>query len=171
MLLVASAATFFTSCDDVDDDITGTFDGDKYYGTFTVTMPAMYGGATTDPSEATFYFDTENDMATVSMAEICFTASMDMGVTMPALDIIMPNIPMVSEGVYESASVTPTMTDGQPYDDTIIKSITDVSVVDSELSTADMLTVSFDCTVEIDMMGTGTATPITFTINYTGYEI
>ncbi len=173
MMMIAAAATLVTSCDDTDDDITGTFRGDKYLGTMTVMAQMGPGAPSEFPQEdVTFYFDEENDMATVSMVEICFTEGMGLPADMPSLNIVLPDIPEVKsvEDLYQAESVVATTPDEQPFPDTTIKSITNVNVRESDMyGGKDSLTVSFDCTVSIDM-GSGKR-EVTFSVAYIGYEI
>ncbi len=166
-MLVAIAATMtLSSCDDSNEGATSKYAGDEYIGTMSIEYNGSAAGS--PQTDVSFYFDNDTYFATVSLAEVCFTKNMSWITSqMPALDIVLPSIPSVVDGSEFSAiSVVPQMTDGQSYDTTVIQSVDNVEVTYDD--TSDLLEVSFDCTVLIDMGSGSTAT--TFSVAFSGYR-
>lgn len=170
-MLILAAAFSVMSCDESDDDdnpnSSSTYQGVEYTGTTTVSM-TMYGQTASYDSENTVvYIDKGSDSVTATFAQICFTENIPQVTTqMPSLDIVLTDIPTDDTAdTYYTDSITATMLDGEPYGNDIIKSIDNLSV---DLINGEV-TISFNCTVEIDM-GSG-ANEYTFSVFFTTIEL
>ncbi len=169
LALIAATTVGFTSCekDDNDDDTqvevtpdetvdySGDYSGDMVVSTY------MYGISTVlSESEDVSYSTVINDSSiTVTMNGNQFVSSM------PALDIVLPNIPEVAEDsyVYYIDTITPTTVDGEPYDTSILVSLDNVKVtVDVENNTID---ISCECEISTSYMG-----DLVCYIEYTGVK-
>ncbi len=168
MLLVG--ALFVSSCNK--DDEYG-YVGNKYTGDMTVTLKYMGSSIPLETqSNVSFYFTSNTTDATVTLAQVSFTKglaaalspfyTMESDPYMPSLDIVLPNIPY-DAGIYTASSITPCMLDYDPYDNTVIQSVTDV--VAQYYSVTDAILVTFDCAVITEAMN---GAEITFSVSFTG---
>lgn len=166
--MLAAIATTMTlsSCDDSNEGPTSKYAGDEYIGTMSISQGGTPAGDS--QTDVSFYFDNDITSATVSLAEVCFTKNMSWITSqMPSLDIVLSGITATTNGSeFSSLNIVPQMTDGQPYDTTIIKSVNNVEVTYDDSS--DLLEVEFDCTVLIDMYGMGSS-EVTFSVAFSGY--
>ncbi len=167
-MLLLVAAAFVVGCDKEDEgsaeEAASKYAGEKYTGDIVVSGVMMGYPYAGDATEGDVYLDIDGDAVDVTFAEICFTDGLSNYTTaeMPSLDIVLPGISKISDGTYEIDSVTPQMLDGDAYGDDIIKSIEDITITID----GDDVTISFTCTVLIDMMGTGTSSEISFNISF-----
>ncbi|MFI3306458.1 MAG: hypothetical protein R3Y68_08105 [Rikenellaceae bacterium] len=169
-MLLLAAAFAVVSCDKNNgtDDGTDDYVGTKYTGSTYVT--ASYGGneGTYESEDTVAYLNVKESSVDLTIAKACFTKDIPFvssDYQMPSLDIVLPDIANASGTRYAASSVTPTMLDGEPYGNDIIKSIDNVMVyIDG-----DYIDVSFDCTVYINLTGTGSQ-DFTFTIEFNNYE-
>ncbi len=179
MMLIA-ASLFAVSCDNDDDNNNGN-SGDNsevaYDGTMAITMVYYSQALSTSQSDVTYLLEQNDDSVTVTLSGVTFTSgladainalsiptfTMDEDPYMPALTIVLPDIPKVYNGLYEIDSITPTTVDGEPFSTDTLVSVSDVSVT----SIDDILTVSFNCVMSL-YMGSETASEVTATILFTG---
>ncbi|MFI3289609.1 MAG: hypothetical protein SNH55_04075 [Rikenellaceae bacterium] len=157
LALIAATTVGFISCekDDNDDDpqvevtpdesvdYSGDYSGDM------VVSKYMYDVSTVlSESEDVSYSTVINDSSiTVTMNGIQFVSSM------PALDIVLPNIPEIADDsyVYYIDTVTPTTVDGEPYDTSILVSLDNVEItINTDDNTID---ISYECTISTTSMG------------------
>lgn len=160
MLLLASLFTVGCDTEKEEGETSGAI---KYEGTQTVTISGgPYAGAYNNP--ATIYVEECTGYVNVTLSEVCFTTGMGLTTDMPSLNIVLPNITESAvSGAYYIESATPTMTDGEPFGNDTIKSVDTVSVAIA----GGVVTMSFSCTVYIDMYGTGTKSEVTFPVVFT----
>lgn len=150
MLLVASLLTI--SCDK-DDNNDSTPVAVNYTGVMSITMTCYGQSLSTNQSDITYILEEGDDSASVTLSQVTFTAGLAEALPyvfeedpyMPALDIVLPNIPMTVAGLYEADSVTPTTLYGYAFDTDTIKSITNVKVT----TTDEMLLVTFNCSLSL----------------------
>ncbi len=165
------AATLIVSCDKNEDPNTpppAEYKGTKYTGD-TIVSATFNGNKGSFTSQETIaYVDKAASSVSVTLAKACFTKDIPYVAAdyqMPSLDIVLPNIPVAHGTRYAAENIVPTMLDGEPYGDDIIKSIDNVMVyIDGEY-----VTVKFDCTVFINLTGKGSEN-FTFGIEFTNYE-
>lgn len=151
MLLFVAAATFATSCDDLNDltddltdnleDVLGDLLGNetdgmtKYTGVVTVA-----NGYTIDDAE--FYIEEEDGKITIVMVDIKFTSSEDA----PVMDITLSDISIDDNGDYSVASIAPNIVMAFNGVDAALEDVSRYTVTDvSGNYTEDAITLDFTC--------------------------
>lgn len=152
--LILATAVGFTSCDEKEDDVPQEETGvDSYIGTLAVSNYSDDSIYT--KSNVTFDFD--DDTNTLTMWGVSFSEAMAAYVS---VDIIIANVPEISDDIYSIDTITATLEDGSPAPD-FISDLTDVTITESD----DALAAVFS--VDVTMYGTTT----TYNVSYAGIEV
>ncbi len=164
-LLMAAATLSMASCDKDDDDIVEP-DYDSYIGTMTTS--AGYGDPY-DMLDANIYakvIDGETDKLTITLNNALFHTMMEAAIP-GGINIVMPNIPEISDDTYYAASVDAQNKVGDSYGDRF--QVTELTAIEGDDSITITFSVAIDASLFSDTFEEG-ALYYNFTVAYSGIE-